>query len=72
MEVYICLLRHALPPDGAICRALAVVSVMVRAVPFSAEVGVLQHMDVSDMDVPSWLELMEAMHCVWRIADKIG
>ena len=71
MEAYVCLLRRVLPPDGAVCRALAVVSVMVRAVPFSAKVGVLERVDVGDMDASSWFELMEAVRCVWRIADKI-
>ena len=71
MEAYICLLRRVLPPDGAICRALVVVSVMVHAVPFSAEVGVLERVDMGDMDASSWFELMEAVHCVRRIADKI-
>ena len=72
MEAYICLLRRALPPDGAACGALAVVSVMVHAVLFSAEVGVLERVDVGDMDASSWFKLMEVVHRVWRIADKIG
>ena len=71
MEAYVCLLRRVLPPNGAVCRALVVVSVIVHAVLFSAEVGVLERMDMGDMDASSWFELMEAVHCVWRIADKI-
>lgn len=45
---------------------------MVRAVPFFAEVGVLECVDVGDMDTLLRFEFMEAMCGVRWVADEIG
>jgi hypothetical protein len=45
---------------------------VVRAVPFSAEVGVLKSMDVGDMDTLFGFELMEAVHGKRGVADEVG
>jgi hypothetical protein len=48
--------------DGAADEALIVVVVaVVLAVPFFTEVWVLECMDVGDMDMLSWFEVMEAV-----------
>jgi hypothetical protein len=49
--------RRDLSPVGANCGALVVVSV-VHAVPFSAEMGVLESMDMGDMDMLLRVEFM--------------
>ena len=54
-------MRHDLPPGAAISGALVVVLAVVRAVPFFAEVGVLECVRVGGMDAATWDELMEAM-----------
>ena len=65
--------RHGLPPDGAISWALVVVVLtVVRAVPFLAEDGVFECVDMSDMDMLSWFEFMKAMCHVWGISDEVG
>jgi hypothetical protein len=63
--------RHGLSPVGANCGALVVVSV-VHAVPFSAEVGMLESMDVGDMDTLFRFELMEAVRGKRGVADEVG
>jgi hypothetical protein len=60
-----------LSPVGANCGALIVVSV-VRAVPFSAEVGMLKSMDVGDVDTLLGFEFMEAMRGKQGVADEVG
>ena len=64
-------MRRGLSPVGANCGALVVVSV-VRAVPFSAEVGMLKSMNVGDMNALLGFELMEAVHSERGIMDKVG
>ena len=64
-------MRRDLSPVGANRGALVVVSV-VRAVLFSAEVGVLKSMDMGDMDTLLGFELMEAMCGKWGVADEVG
>jgi hypothetical protein len=64
-------MRHGLSPVGANCRALVVVLV-VCAVLFFAEVGVLKSMDVGDVDMLLGFELMEAVHGKRGIADEVG
>jgi hypothetical protein len=65
-------MRHGLSPVGTNYGALVVfVLLVVCAVPFSAEVGMLASMDVGDMDLLLGFELMEAMCCVWGVADKV-
>jgi hypothetical protein len=44
---------------------------VVRAVPFSAEVGVLKSMDMGDMDTLLGFELMEVMHGKRGVADEV-
>jgi hypothetical protein len=63
--------RHVLPPDGANCGALVIVLLVVPAVPFFAEAGVLECMDMGDMDILSWFEVMEAMCCEWGKANEV-
>jgi hypothetical protein len=63
--------RRDLSPVGANCRALVVVLV-IYAVLFSAEVGVLKSMDMGDVDTLLGFELMEAMHGKWGVADEVG
>jgi hypothetical protein len=62
--------RRGLSPVGANCGALVVVLV-VHAVPFSAEVGVLKSMDVGDMDTLLGFELMEAVRGEQEVADEV-
>ena len=59
--------------DGTITVALVVVVLlMVRTVPFPAEIGLLECVAVGDVDSMSWVELMELVCCERRIADKAG
>ena len=44
---------------------------MVPAVPFFAEVGVFECMDVGDMDAFSWFELVEFVRRIGRVADEV-
>jgi hypothetical protein len=62
--------RRGLSPVGTNCGALVVILV-VRAVPFFAEVGVLESMDMGDMDTLLGFELMEAMCGKWGVADEV-
>ena len=65
--------RCGLSPVGANCRALVMfVLLVVHAVPFFAEVGVLKSMDVGDMDTLLGFKLMEAMRGKWGVADEVG
>jgi hypothetical protein len=64
-------MRRDLSPVGANCRALVVVSV-VCTVPFSAEVGVLESMDVGDVDTLLGFEFMEAMRGKRGVVDEVG
>jgi hypothetical protein len=59
-----------LSPVGTNCGALVVVLV-VHAVPFFAEVGVLKSMDVDDMDTLLGFEFMEAMRGKQGVADEV-
>ena len=59
-EAFNCV-RRDLPPGAAIDGALVVVLTVVCAVPFFAEVGVLECVHVGGMDAATWDELMEAM-----------
>ena len=59
-EVFNCM-RCDLPPGAAINGALVVVLAVVRAVPFFAEMGVLECVHVGGMDAATWDEFMEAM-----------
>jgi hypothetical protein len=59
--------------DGAVDEALVmVVLTVVLAVPFFAEMWVLECMDVGDMDTLSWFEVMEAVCSEWGVADEVG
>jgi hypothetical protein len=60
-----------LSPVGANYRALVIILV-VHAVPFSAEVGVLKSMDVDDVDTLLRFELMEAIHSKQGVMDEVG
>jgi hypothetical protein len=61
-----------LSPDGAADEALIVVVVaVVLAVPFFAEVWVLECVDMGDMDTLSWFEVMETVCGVWGVADEV-
>ena len=58
---------------GTITVALVVVVLlMVRAVPFPAEIGMLECVTVGDVDPTSWVEFVEFVCCERRIADKAG
>jgi hypothetical protein len=63
--------RRDLSPVGANRGALVVVPV-VHAVPFSAEVGVLESMDMGDVDTLLGFELMEAVRGKRGVADEVG
>ena len=56
-------MRRVLPPGAAVCGALVVILAVVRAVPFLAEMGVLECMRVRSMDAATWDELMKARCC---------
>jgi hypothetical protein len=62
--------RCDLSPIGANCGALVVVSV-VHAVPFSAEVGVFESVDMGDVDMLLGFEFMEVVHGEWWVANEI-
>jgi hypothetical protein len=62
--------RRDLSPVGANRGALVVVSV-VRAVPFSAEVGMLKSMDMGDVDTLLGFEFMEAVCGKRGVADEV-
>jgi hypothetical protein len=44
---------------------------VVHAVLFFAEVGMLKSMDVGDMDMLLWFEFMKVVCCVWGVIDEI-
>ena len=48
-----------------------VVLAVVCAVPFFAEMGVFECMDMGDMDALSWFEFMKARCHVWGISDEV-
>jgi hypothetical protein len=61
-----------LSPVAANCGALVVVIVLVvYAVPFSAEVGVLKSIDMGNMNTLLGFELMEVMHGKQGVADEV-
>ena len=65
-EAFNCV-RRDLPPGAAIGGALVVVLAVVRAVPFFAEMGVLECVCVGGMDAATWDELMETVcHERWE------
>ena len=71
-EAFWIFVRRALPPVGAIAWALVVVVVLVvLAVPFFAEVGVFECVNVGDMDAFSWFELVELVCRIGRVADEV-
>jgi hypothetical protein len=45
---------------------------VVLAVPFFAEVWVLECMDMGNMDTLSWFEVIEAVCHEWGVADEVG
>jgi hypothetical protein len=69
-EAFWYVVRRGLSPVGANHGALVVVLV-VHAVPFSAEVGVLKSMDVGDVDTLLGFELMEAVRGKQGVADEV-
>jgi hypothetical protein len=69
-EAFWYVVRCDLSPIGANRGALVVVLV-VPAVPFSAEVGVFESMDVGNMDTLLGFEFMEAMRGKRRVADEV-
>jgi hypothetical protein len=48
------------------------VLLVVHAVPFSAEVGVLKSMDVGNMDTLLCFEFMKVVCCIWGVANEVG
>ena len=59
-------MRRVLSPGGAADEGLIVVVLsMILAVPFFTEVGVLECMNVGDMDTLSWFEVMESVCGKW-------
>jgi hypothetical protein len=65
--------RHVLSPSGAADEALVVIVLsMILAVPFFAEMWVLECVDVGDIDMLSWFEVMEAMCGKWGVTDEVG
>jgi hypothetical protein len=72
-EAFWYMVRCGLFPISTNCRALVVfVLLVVCAVPFSAEVGMLESIDMGDMDSLLGFELMKAMHGKRGVADKVG
>jgi hypothetical protein len=72
-EAFWYVVRCGLFSVGTNCRALVVfVLLVVHAVPFSAEVGVLESIDMGDVDSLLRFELIEVMHGKWGVADKVG
>jgi hypothetical protein len=60
-------------PGGAIGKALVIIVLpVVQAVPFFAEVWVFKCMNVGDMDMLSWFEVMVAMCRVWGVVNEVG
>jgi hypothetical protein len=49
-----------------------VILLVVPAVLFFAEVGVLASIDVGDMDILIWFKFMKAICDVWGITDEVG
>jgi hypothetical protein len=70
-EAFWYVVRRGLSPVGTNDGALVVVLV-VYAVPFFAEVGVLKSMDVGDMDTLFGFEFMEAVRGKRGVADEVG
>jgi hypothetical protein len=70
-EAFWYVMRRGLYPVGANRGALVVVSV-VYAVPFSAEVGVLEGMDMGNMDTLLGFEFMETMCGKRGVANEVG
>ena len=65
-------MRRPLPPVGAIAWALVVVVLLVvPAVPFFAEVGVFECVNVCDMNTFSWFKLVKFVCRIGRIADEV-
>ena len=61
-----------MPPVGAIAWALVVVVLLVvPAVPFFAEVGMFKCVNMGDIDMFSWFELMEFVCRIRGIADEV-
>jgi hypothetical protein len=69
-EAFWYVVRRGLSPVGVNRGALVVISV-VYAVPFSAEVGVFESMDMGDVDTLFGFEFMEAMHGKRGVADEV-
>ena len=68
---WICMGRP-LPPVGAIAWALVVVVLLVvPAVPFFAEVGVFECVNVGDMNTFSWFELVKFVCRIGRVANEV-
>jgi hypothetical protein len=65
-------MRCSLSPVSTNCGALVVVLLVVHAVPFFAEVGVLKSMDMGDIDSLLGFELMEAIHGKQGVMDEVG
>jgi hypothetical protein len=58
---------------GAADEALIVVVLtVILAVSFFAEMQVFKCVDVGDMDMLSWFEVMEVVCGVWGVADEVG
>jgi hypothetical protein len=51
---------------------LDIVVIVILAVEIIAEVGVLESVGVCWVTISSWLELMEFVSCIQRIADESG
>jgi hypothetical protein len=65
--------RCVLSPDGATGEALVIIVLpVVRAVPFFAEVQVFKCIDMGDIDMLSWFEVMVAVCHVWGVANKVS
>ena len=61
-----------MPPVGAIAWALVVVVVLVVfAVPFFAEVGMFECVNMGDMNTFSWFKLVELVCRIGRVADEV-
>jgi hypothetical protein len=63
-------MRCGLSSVGANCGALVVILV-VCAIPFSAEVGMLKSMDVGEVDMLLGFEFMEVVHGKRGIANEV-
>jgi hypothetical protein len=65
-------MRHDLPSSGANYGALVVIVLsMVHTVPFFTEAEVLKCMDMGNMDMLSWFEVIEAMCHEWGKANEV-